>query len=82
MLLTSSQSAFAIAILARFRFSLPAAGILFLLFATHLVFTVPEVRWSFAGFYLFLALALLLADGGRRRGLWAMRHAVFSTAGK
>jgi len=82
VLLTGAQSAFAIVILARFRLSLPAAGILFLLFATQLVFTVPEVRWSFAGLYLFLALALLLADGERRRGLWAMRHTVFSTAGK
>ncbi len=78
VLLTGAQSAFAIAILARLRLSLPAATILFLLFATQLVFTMPMVRWGFAGTYLLLALVILLADGKRRSGLWAMMRATFS----
>ncbi|MBE0415037.1 MAG: sodium:calcium antiporter [Dehalococcoidia bacterium] len=79
VLLTGAQSAFAIAILARLRFSLPSAAILFLLFITQLVLTMPMVRWGYAGAYLFLALVLLLADGERRRGLWAMMRTTFST---
>lgn len=82
VLLTGAQSAFAIAILARLRFSLSAATILFLLFATQLVFTMPMVRWGYAGAYLFLALVLLLQDGERRRGLWAMMRTTFSTSMK
>jgi len=80
VLLTGAQSAFAIAILARLRFSLRAATIVFLLFATQLAFTMPEVRWGYAGAYLFLALALLSMDRERIRGLWTMMRTALPTA--
>jgi len=79
VLLTGAQSAFAIVLLSRLRFSLRGASVLFLLFITQLVLPMPAVRWGFAGLYIVLALALLLADGERRRGLWAMMRTTFST---
>lgn len=79
VLLTGAQSAFAIALLSRLRFSLKGASVLFLLFITQLVLPMPTVRWAFSGVYLVLAAALLLADGERRRGLWAMMRATFSS---
>ncbi len=78
VLLTGAQSAFAVVILGRLRFSLPAAAIVFLLFITQLFLTMPMVRWGYAGAYLFLALILLLRDGERRSGLWAVMRTTFS----
>lgn len=79
ILLTGAQSAFAIVLLSRLRFSLRGASVLFVLFIIQLALPMPEVRWGFAGLYLVLALALLLIDGERRRGLWAMMRTTFST---
>lgn len=79
ILLTGAQSAFAIVLLSRMRFSLRGASVLFVLFIIQLALPMPEVRWGFAGLYIVLALALLLADGERRRGLWAMMRTTFST---
>ena len=78
VLLTGAQSAFAIVLLSRLRLSLRGASVLFLLFITQLVLPIPAVRWGFAGLYLILALALLLIDGERRRGLWGMMRATLS----
>ena len=79
ILLTGAQSAFAIVLLSRLRLSLRGASVLFVLFIIQLVLPIPEVRWGFAGLYIVLALALLLTDGERRRGLWAMMRTTFST---
>jgi len=79
VLLTGAQSAFAIVLLSRMRFSLKGASVLFVLFMIQLVLPMPAVRWGFASLYIVLALALLLADGQRRRGLWAMMRTTFST---
>ena len=79
VLLTGAQSAFAIVLLSRLRFSLRGASVLFVLFITQLVLPIPAVRWGFAGLYLVLAAALLLIDGERRRGLWSMMRATLSS---
>jgi len=79
VLLTGAQSAFAIVLLSRMRLSLRGASVLFVLFIIQLALPMTEVRWGFAGLYIVLALALLLTDGERRRGLWAMMRTTFST---
>ena len=79
VMLTAAQSAFAIVLLARLRFTVPAAIILFLLFATQLAVIAPEVRWGYAILYVLLAFILLAMDRERRLGLWDMMRTTFST---
>lgn len=61
ILLTSAQSAFAIAVLANLRISLLEAAALFLLFITQLFFPDPRVRYFYSAFYLLVTLLILLA---------------------
>ena len=65
ILLTSSQSLFAVAVLANLRLSLLEAGGLFVLFASQLGFPDTHVRYGFSALYLLLA-AIVIA---RRRGV-------------
>jgi cation:H+ antiporter len=62
VLLTSAQSIFAIALLARLRFSSKGACVLFLLFITQLVFINPLVRYGYSGVYLLATLFIFLRD--------------------
>jgi cation:H+ antiporter len=70
--LTAAQSAFAVAILASFRFSLREAVTLFVLFATQLFFTSPRVRFAYAVGYLVLTLGLLVVSRQSRTGLFGL----------
>ena len=69
ILLTAAQSAFAVAILASFSFSLREAAILFALFVTQLFFTSPEARFLYAIGYLLLTVVLLVVSRESRAGL-------------
>ena len=68
ILLTAAQSAFGVAILASFSFSLWEAAVLFVLFATQLFFTSTEARLWYAVGYLLLTVGLLAASRVTRRG--------------
>ncbi len=59
ILLTSSQSLFAVAVLANLRLSLAEAAALFGLFTVQLCFPDPTVRYAFCGLYLALAAIVL-----------------------
>jgi len=72
VLLTAAQSAFAIAILAKLRFSIVGGGVLLLLFGSQLFFTDPTVRYIYVGVYLAATAALLLGDRGRIKSLFSM----------
>jgi len=72
ILLTAAQSAFAVAILASFSFSLREAAILFVLFVTQLFFTSPEVRFLYAIGYLLLTVGLLSVSRESRSGLFSL----------
>jgi len=72
VLLTAAQSAFAIAIFARLRFSLWGGGALLLLFGSQLFFTDPTVRYIYSGVYLSATALLLLGDRGRLKSLFSM----------
>ena len=69
ILLTAAQSAFAVAVLASFSFSLREAAVLFALFVTQLFFTSPEARFVYAIGYLLLTAALLVVSRESRTGL-------------
>jgi cation:H+ antiporter len=58
ILLTAAQSIFAVVVIASFTFSLGEAITLFVLFATQLFFTSPEMRFFYAILYLVLAAAM------------------------
>jgi cation:H+ antiporter len=58
ILLTAAQSIFAVVVIASFTFSLGEAITLFVLFATQLFFTSPEMRFFYALLYLALAAAM------------------------
>lgn len=62
ILLTAAQSIFAVAILARLRFSLWAALALLVLFSTQLFFTDQTIRYGYAIGYIVLTVAILVAD--------------------
>ena len=59
ILLTSSQSLFAIAVLANLKLSLLEAAGLFVLFVTQLFFPDPHVRYGFCAVYLLLATIVI-----------------------
>jgi len=72
ILLTSAQSALALIFISRLRLSMPAAGLLFILFASQLVLTSTAVRYGYSALYLAIMLGLLLKDRGRAGGLFHM----------
>ena len=60
ILLTSSQSLFAVAVLANLRISLTEAAALFVLFSAQLVLPDPRVRYGFSALYLLLAAVTIV----------------------
>ena len=72
ILLTSAQSALALVFLSRLRLSIPAAGLLFLLFASQLGLTSTVVRYGYSALYLAITLGVLLKDRGRAACLFRM----------
>jgi cation:H+ antiporter len=69
ILLTAAQSAFALVVLANFRFSVGEAGLLAILFMTQLVVTNERARLVYAGVYLLLAVVWVVVARDNRRGL-------------
>lgn len=69
MFLTAAQSLFAVAILANLSFSLFEATVIFVLFATQLMFPDPIFRFYYSFLYVFLAVALILLKKDVRRGV-------------
>ncbi len=67
--LTSAQSLFAVSLLANFRFSLPEALSLLVLFSVQMVMPSPAIRYLFAGLYLGLTAVLLFGQPNRRRAV-------------
>ena len=82
ILLTASQSALALVLLSRLRLSLPAAGLLFLLFAGQLFFTSTTARYGFSALYLTITLGMLLKDKDRGLGIFHMVRHAFKSIGK
>ncbi|MBI3989898.1 MAG: sodium:calcium antiporter [candidate division NC10 bacterium] len=72
ILLTAAQSAFGVAVLGSFRFSLGKAAMLFLLFATQLLFTTPEARHTYAIVYLILTAGVLVVSRSSRQGFFGL----------
>lgn len=70
--LTAAQSLFAVAVLANLSFSLIEAGLMFVLFATQLLFTDPLSRYLYAIGYILLTAVWLMASRTSRQGLIAM----------
>lgn len=69
ILLTGAQSLFGVVLLARMRFTRPAALTLAALFIVQLSLPDPAIRAAFVWLYLGSALALVVVDGDRRRTL-------------
>ncbi|HXV50045.1 MAG TPA: sodium:calcium antiporter [Candidatus Binatia bacterium] len=69
MFLTAAQSLFAVAILANLSFSLFEATVIFVLFATQLMFPDPIFRFYYSFLYVFLAVALILLKKDVRQGV-------------
>lgn len=69
ILITAAQSAFAIAILARLRFSVWGAAGLLVLFPTQLMITDQTARYAFSVVYLVLMVGILVLDRARLPGL-------------
>jgi cation:H+ antiporter len=67
--LTTTQSLFALAIIAKGRVTVLDALVLFTLFITQLIFTHPLVRWIYSGIYCILFIGLLLFDRSRIENL-------------
>lgn len=85
ILLTSAQSLFAIAIIARLKLPLKGALALFFLFITQLAFPSSQVRYIYSGIYIILALLLLCKDKQVLRSLHSMLRQTFhllKTTGK
>jgi len=72
ILLTAAQSLFALAILANFTFSILEASLLFILFATQLFFTAPEVRYGYSAAYFFLTFGLLAVSRTSRLAFFGL----------
>ena len=72
VLLTSAQSALALVLISRLRFSIPSAGLLFLLFASQLFLTSTAIRYGYSALYLVIMLGIMLKDRGRAVGLFNM----------
>jgi cation:H+ antiporter len=60
ILLTASQSAFAVAVLANLRLSLIEAGALFVLFAIQFFYPQTEIRYLFSAVYIGLTLLVIM----------------------
>jgi cation:H+ antiporter len=67
--LTAAQSLFAVAVLANLSFSLFEAVIIFILFATQLLFPDPQFRFYYSFLYIVLALGLLVLKKDSRQGV-------------
>jgi len=76
LLLTSSQSFFALVLIADMRFKRSDALWLFMLFAGNLFFTSTEVRTIFTGIYLCLAIGILGISPARRRNFWRLARSL------
>jgi len=72
ILLTAAQSAFAVAVLVSFSFSVKEAAVLLVLFATQLFFTSPSVRFGYAIAYLLLTVGWLAVSRPSRAGLFGL----------
>ena len=59
LLLTSAQSLFAIGVLANLRISILEAVVLFILFASQLIFLDPRIRYVYSALYLLLTIVIL-----------------------
>ena len=66
LILTSAQSLLAAVLIVDLRFSRLEAVSLAALFLAQFLFTSTEVRYLFIGFYLVLAITLLVQGGGKR----------------
>ena len=69
ILLTASQSLFAMTILANFRFSLGEALALLILFSTQLFFTQTSVRLAYSGLYVLLSVGMIAFIPAYRHGV-------------
>lgn len=68
--LTAAQSLFALVVIANLRFSITEALLLFVLFATQLLFTSTEARTIYAFVYLALSLGWFFIIRGNRQGFY------------
>lgn len=82
ILLTAAQSAFAVLVLARLRFSPWGAAVLLVLFSAQLLITAQAVRYGFAGAYLLLAMGILLLDRERPLRLARVAAQVIAANGR
>lgn len=69
MFLTAAQSIFAVAVLANLSFSLLEAVMIFVLFATQLLFPDPQFRFYYSFLYVVLAVGLVVLKKDTRDGL-------------
>lgn len=77
VLLTSCESVFDVAILAKLRLSRWNGLLILGLWSTSVIFTNTLVRYGYSAVYLVLAAFFLIADGERRRGILALgSHAI------
>jgi cation:H+ antiporter len=67
MLLTTTQSIYAVTVIADLRFSVREALILLVLFACQLVFTDASARYALSGLYLLMTFVVLVAGGPDKR---------------
>lgn len=72
ILLTSAQSLFAIVILANLRFSITEALLIFVFFATQLIFTSTEARTIYSFVYIAMAIGWFLVVPDNRKGFLAI----------
>jgi len=72
MFLTAAQSLFAVAILANLSFSVGDALLLFVLFVTQLLIPDPRFRYYYSGFYILLALALVICKRDCREAVMGL----------
>jgi cation:H+ antiporter len=72
VLLTSAQSAFALAVLVNLQLSFREAALMVILFVTQLLIPDPRVRMGYAAGYLALALLIMVRERGATLGL--IRH--------
>src|SRR5262249_51141536 len=78
ILLTGTQSVFALVVLVNFRFTLLESAILAALFMTQLAMTDERARTIFAFVYLLLAAIWALASADSRRGMMDVARFVIS----
>lgn len=82
MLLTTTQSVFAVTVIADLRFSVREAVVLLVLFACQLLFTDATARYALSGLYLLMTGWMLVAGGAeKRRALRELPELVFGRGG-